>query len=67
MLDGDHNVHLSGETVSEVRTEVKNNNSVKQTTFLLHTELTGAKMKHVFAHVLFIYTAAAEAMNRKKL
>lgn len=65
MMDGHHNVHLSGETVSEVRTEVKNNKSVRQTTFLFHTELTGAKIKDIFAHALFIYTAAAEGMDRK--
>lgn len=64
-MDGDYNVQLSGETVSEVRTEVKNNKSVKQTTFLLHTELTGAKIKDVFAHVLFIYRAVAEGTGRK--
>lgn len=64
-MDEDHNVHLSGETVSEVRTEVKNNKSVKQTSTLLHTELTGGNIKDIFAHVLFIYTAAAEGMDRK--
>lgn len=53
--------------LSEVRTEVKNNKSVKQTTTPLHTDLTGAKIQNIF-YTRFIYLySCSEGYGQKKI